>query len=58
MQNCCTICPPNDVSMQLLQLSIKFKAMCAETSSNLRMVRFFLEIQDLLTTNPWFVTDR
>ena len=37
--------------------SIKFEAVCAETSSNLGIVRLFLEIRDLLTINPWFVTD-
>ena len=36
---------------------IKFEAMCAETSSSLGVVRLFLEIQDLLTTNPWFLID-
>ena len=37
--------------------SIKFEAMRAESSSNLRVVRFFSEIRDSVTTNPWFVTD-
>ena len=37
--------------------SIKFEAMCAEVSSNLRVVRFFSEIRDSVTTDPWFVTD-
>ena len=37
--------------------SIKFEVMCAETSSNQGMVRVFLEIRGLLTTNTWFVSD-
>ena len=35
--------------------SIKFEAMCAKTSSNLGKMRFFLEIEHLLTTNTFLV---
>ena len=50
-----------DIILQLFNPAFTFftklEAMCAETLSSLGMVRFFLEIRDLLTTNPLFLTD-
>ena len=37
--------------------SIKFEAMFAEASSNAGIMRCCVGIRDLLTTNPWLVTD-
>lgn len=45
-----------NVSIQF-PISCRFEAVCADTSSNLGMMRVFLEIKNLLTANPWFVID-
>ena len=41
----------------MLFLHFLSEAMCAEISSSLGILRFFLEIRDLPTTKPMFVTD-